>query len=718
MGLRDAPFAAERMLRILLVCSLLIPLLVFAGGAYLGYRSTLAQARTELQRFAATAELQTANVLDTYLLAAAAVEGLVDDVTAAEVTTNAKSLELQVTTSIRKFPQVQAIWLIDEPGHVMLASGLGEPEAAFDATALDRGALRDPDHNVVFSGLRSAPGGDRFYFLIARPIQHLFRGSVVTAVGSDYFVKFFSQLLADRSDYGARVLRSDGETLVRYPAIDAQTAALPRSNSEISAVMTGGLGQGFVEGLSDTTGFSGIIAYRRLANYPIYVTVGRSWASIQAEWRDLMVSHLYFGIPATLSLMVLTLVALRYTRREHAAMARAREAMRQREAAEEALRQSQKMESLGQLTGGISHDFNNLLTVILGNLETLSRRLPDSQSHLRPLVDLAMRGAERAAVLTQRLLAFSRRQPLAPRPVNLNRLVVGISDLLARTLGETIAIETVLSAGLWPTSIDANQLESALLNLAVNARDAMPRGGKLTIETSNAYIDEPYAAANADAKPGQYVLLAVSDTGVGMSKEVIAHAFEPFFTTKETGHGTGLGLSQVYGFIKQSGGHVKIYSEVGEGSTVKLYLPRLVGEDAEAEPSAPARPAPAAGRRETILVVEDDEDVRAYSVDTLRELGYRVEQAPDARAALQLLERDPEIRLLFTDVGLPGGINGRQLVDEARRRRPDLKVLFTTGYARNAIVHQGRLDPGVELLVKPFSFAGLAGKVRQILDAP
>ncbi|HUN46077.1 MAG TPA: ATP-binding protein [Stellaceae bacterium] len=706
------------MLRILLVCSLLIPLLVFAGGAYLGYRSTLAQARLELQRFAATAELQIANILDTHLLAATAVEGLVDDVTAAEVTTNAQLLDQQVTASIRKFPQVQAVWLLDEPGHVMLEAGLGERVAALDAAALDRGALRDPDHNVVFSSLQGGPGSDRFYFLIARPVQHLFSGSVVTAVASDYFVQFFSQLLAHRSDYGARVLRRDGETLVRYPAIDAQTAALPRANSAISAVMRGDLDQGFVEGLSDTTGFSGIIAYRRLANYPVYVTVGRSWESILAEWRDLMMSHLYFGVPATLSLMVLTLVALRYTRRETMAMARAREAMRQREAAEEALRQSQKMESLGQLTGGISHDFNNLLTVILGNLETLSRRLPESQSHLRPLVDLATRGAERAAVLTQRLLAFSRRQPLAPKPVNLNRLVVGISDLLARTLGETIAIETVLSAGLWPASIDANQLESALVNLAVNARDAMPRGGKLTIETSNAYIDEPYAAANADAKPGQYVLLAVSDTGVGMTKEVIAHAFEPFFTTKETGHGTGLGLSQVYGFIKQSGGHVKIYSEVGEGSTVKLYLPRLVGEDAEVEPPAPARPAPAAGRRETILVVEDDEDVRAYSVDTLRELGYRVEQAADARVALQLLERDPEIRLLFTDVGLPGGINGRQLVDEARRRRPDLKVLFTTGYARNAIVHQGRLDPGVELLVKPFSFAGLAGKVRQILDAP
>jgi CheY-like chemotaxis protein len=329
---------------------------------------------------------------------------------------------------------------------------------------------------------------------------------------------------------------------------------------------------------------------------------------------------------------------------------------------------------------------------------------------------MAMRGAERAAVLTRQLLAFARRQPLEPKPIDLNRLVRGMSELLTHTLGESIAIETVLAGGLWWTSADANQLENTVLNLAVNARDAMPNGGRLTIETANTFLDEAYAAANAEATPGQYVMIAVTDTGGGMSPEVISQAFEPFFTTKPSGEGTGLGLASVYGFVKQSGGHVKIYSELGHGTTVKVYLPRLAAGTPE-QPTGQAQPAPAGVTGETILVVEDDDDVGEHSRQVLSELGYRVLTAGDAEAALRVLEREPTIRLLFTDVGLPGSLNGRELADEARRRRPALKVLFTTGYARNAIIHQGRLDPGVELLVKPFTYAALAQKIRLVLDS-
>jgi CheY-like chemotaxis protein len=290
-----------------------------------------------------------------------------------------------------------------------------------------------------------------------------------------------------------------------------------------------------------------------------------------------------------------------------------------------------------------------------------------------------------------------------------------MSDLLRRSLGEGIVIETVLAGGLWRTLADPNQLENALLNLAVNARDAMKGGGKLTIETANAFLDEEYASLHEAVSSGQYVLIAVSDTGSGMSRDVAEKAFEPFFTTKEVGQGTGLGLPQVYGFVKQSGGHVKIYTELGEGTTLKLYLPRLVVADEPAEAVPERLPQPAGTRGESVLVVEDDEDVRSYSADILRALGYRVIEASDGPAALRLFDAEPELRLLFTDVGLPGGLNGRQLADEARRRRPDLKVLFTTGYARNAIVHQGRLDPGVELIVKPFTAANLAAKIRQVL---
>jgi PAS domain S-box-containing protein len=390
-----------------------------------------------------------------------------------------------------------------------------------------------------------------------------------------------------------------------------------------------------------------------------------------------------------------------------------------RRQAEEALRQAQKMESIGHLTGGVAHDFNNLLTIIVGNLETLQRKLKSSVSdrgNLERLAENAMRGAERAVFLTQRLLAFSRQQPLEPKPVDVNRLVAEMSDLLRRTIGEQIAVEVVLSGGLWRASVDANQLEIAILNLAVNARDAMPNGGRLTIETSNAALDEGYAAGQGEVVPGQYVALAISDTGVGMGPDTLARAFDPFFTTKDAGHGTGLGLSQVYGFVKQSGGHVRIYSELDQGTTVRIYLPRLHVE----EPLAPAEPTvkiPRGDNSETILVVEDEGDVRAHTTSTLRELGYQVVEAPNGKMALETLEQRPEIKLIFTDVGLPGGMNGRQLAEAARRRRPDLKVLYTTGYARDAIVHDGRLDPGVQLITKPFTFAVLANRLRDVLDA-
>jgi len=382
---------------------------------------------------------------------------------------------------------------------------------------------------------------------------------------------------------------------------------------------------------------------------------------------------------------------------------------------EEALRQAQKMEAVGQLTGGVAHDFNNILQVIVGNLELIRRLAPADAARIHRAVELAQNGARQATSLTQRLLAFSRRQPLDPKSIDVNSLVNGLADLLNRSLGETIEVETVRGAGVWKIEADPNALESAILNLAVNGRDAMPGGGRLTIETTNAYIDEEYAASHAEVVPGQYVLISVSDTGVGMNSETMRRAFEPFFTTKPVGQGTGLGLSQVYGFVKQSGGHVKIYSEVGQGTTVKIYFPRL--ERADDEPDAPRPSVIAEGSPDkTILVVEDDESVRTYSAEVLRDLGYRVLEAPDGPSALRLLETQTTVDLLFTDVILPGGMTGAQVAAAARELRPGLKVLFTTGYARNAIFHHGRLDKGVQLITKPFSLEQLAAKVRDILD--
>ena len=388
--------------------------------------------------------------------------------------------------------------------------------------------------------------------------------------------------------------------------------------------------------------------------------------------------------------------------------------------AESALRQAQKMEAVGQLTGGVAHDFNNLLTVILGGLETVERQLsveptPESRRRIERAVHMATHGAHRAATLTSRLLAFARRQPLDPKPVDPGRLVTGLADLLQRTLGETIVLETVVGAGLWLTNVDVSELENALVNLAVNARDAMPGGGRLTIESSNAYLDDDYVLQIPEpVSPGQYVLLAVTDTGSGMDSDTIAKVFEPFFTTKEVGKGTGLGLSQVYGFVRQTGGHIRIYSEVGLGTTVKIYLPRLVGATVSVE--AQQQASAVDGGSERILLVEDHDDLRAYSAGVLRELGYEVLEAPNGRAALDLLQSNNDVDLLFTDVVMPAGLDGRQLAEEAARRRPGIKVLYTTGYTRNAIVHNGRLDAGVNLISKPFTFRELALKVRQLLD--
>jgi len=378
-----------------------------------------------------------------------------------------------------------------------------------------------------------------------------------------------------------------------------------------------------------------------------------------------------------------------------------------------ALAQSQKMEAVGQLTGGIAHDFNNLLTAVLGNIELIEQNGHSDDERFRRLAEAARRAAERGATLTDRLLAFSRRQALRPQNTDVNQLVNGTSELLCSTLGERIAIETRLADGLSRAFVDPNQLENALINLALNARDAMPSGGTLTIETCNAYLDKGYTAAHPEVEPGHYVLLAVSDTGRGMSVETAARAFEPFFTTKPIGEGTGLGLSQVYGFVGQSSGHITLDSEPGAGTTVKIYLPRLKGAQ-ETSVRAPVV-AESAPMQATVLVVEDDDDVREYIVSALTRLGYHVLEAEEASTALSAIECHPEVDMLLTDVGLPG-INGRQLADEASRRHAGIKILFISGYAKHAIVHNGVLDPGVELLSKPFTMNSLARKVAQVLQ--
>ncbi|MBA9071677.1 PAS domain S-box-containing protein [Methylobacterium sp. RAS18] len=386
--------------------------------------------------------------------------------------------------------------------------------------------------------------------------------------------------------------------------------------------------------------------------------------------------------------------------------------------AENALRQAQKMEAVGQLTGGLAHDFNNLLAGISGSLELLQTRVGQGRmADLDRYINTAQGAARRAAALTHRLLAFSRRQTLDPKPTNVNRLVSGMEELIRRTIGPQVTLEVVTASGLWPTRVDPGQLENALLNLCINARDAMPEGGRITIETANKWFDER-VARERDLEAGQYLSLCVTDTGTGMTPEVIARAFDPFFTTKPIGQGTGLGLSMIYGFVRQSGGQVRIYSELGQGTTMCLYLPRHYGATEREDVLANLSDAPRAEQGETVLIVDDEASVRMLVTEVLEDLGYTAIEAADGPSGLKVLQSDIRIDLLVTDVGLPGGMNGRQVADAARISRPKLKVLFITGYAENAIIGNGHLEPGMQVLTKPFVMEALASRIRDLIAAP
>ena len=414
-------------------------------------------------------------------------------------------------------------------------------------------------------------------------------------------------------------------------------------------------------------------------------------------------------VMASLMFLVMTLDAQALARTNRALGTQIAE----REKAEAALRQSQKMDAIGRLTGGIAHDFNNMLAIILGSLDLLLRRYAQADPKMLRFAREAMEAANRAADLTRRLLAFSRLQPLRPTSADIVTAVNRIAELLRRTLGEGVIVETVSAGGLWRAHVDLSQLETAIVNLGINARDAMPRGGKLTIETANTYLDRAYAEEELEVTPGQYVMVAITDTGTGIAADLIDKVIEPFFTTKPPGMGTGLGLSQVHGFTKQSGGHLRIYSEIGVGTTVKLYLPRSL---AEIDRTKAAEAAPAAGCRRdvTVLVVEDEAGVREFAIEALTELGFDVVWADGPSGALELLDAHPEVSLLLTDVIMPE-TNGRVLAEEALRRRPSLRVVFMTGYTRNAIIHNGTLDADTHLVTKPFTVAGLGAELDAAL---
>jgi two-component system NtrC family sensor kinase len=717
---------AERALRALLAASIILPILIFNGVAWIAYRQHFKDAHNRLETMLSVVYEHALKVFETFELAAKYTDELFEDVTDEQLIASEADYHARLKVLTDTLPQLRDIWVIDRNGHPLVSGTIFPMPHHLDLSDRDHFVFHKNNavSGMFISDVIDSRAADRRVIVIARrraaPAgRDEFRGIMTTAIAPEYFADYYSTLPLRHSGIVALV-REDGVILARHPDLGGRPARLaPRT--PIFAQISASPLSGILTAVSPFDAVERIIAYRRLQRHGIYVVAGVETRTIVHDWMRAMLNHLFFGIPATITMVLLAWIALRHTRRESMAYERLHHEVAQRELAENALRQSQKMEAIGRLTGGIAHDFNNLLTAILGNVDLAVLRLGNANERVQRNLASAREASQRAVTLVNRLLSYSRLHPLEVKTVDVNRLVQGMSELLRRAIGETISVETAFAGGLWKTTVDPNQLESAILNLAVNAKDAMPDGGRLSIETANAYLDEAYAATHGDGiTAGQYVMLAVTDTGSGMSQEVVDHAFEPFFTTKPTGVGTGLGLSMVYGFVKQSGGHIKIYSEVGEGSTIKLYFPRSrerseisrgSGEHVETSPPLAARSF------ETILVVEDDEEVMRLATDVLREAGYRVLSARDGAGALRLLERNPEIALLFTDVVLPGGMNGRELANEALKQRPTLKVLYATGYSRSAIFHQERLDPDVQLLTKPFTYELLTRTVRQMLDS-
>ena len=698
--------AALRLLKTMLAASIVIPLVLFSYASWINYRDTIAHADEQLTASLNILSEHASKVLQSVDLATTSVDAIVGDLSDAQIEARQEALHSQLSKLEKALATVDAIFIADRNGRALASSAIFPLPP--DTSVADRDYFQaQADRNAgtyVGAVLQSRATKERFFGVSRRrPADDgQFTGIIMISVMPKVFTEFYKQLAGDTSA-SFSLARRDGAILARYPAPPGDVTHYGPDSEFVRSI-----GSQPERGMLTTTSIDGTqrrIAYRKLGNSDLYVSDGLQTDEIYSRWIRLMASHLIFGIPATLFLFGLVLLTIRRTQAFYAEAER-------RELAEQALRQSQKMEAVGQLTGGVAHDFNNLLTIIIGNLGIAKRGVVEARAERA--LNNALVGAERAAQLTQRLLAFSRRQPLNPRVLDVNKLIVSISDLLVRTLGENIELESIGAAGLWKVEADASELESTLLNLALNARDAMPEGGKLTIETSNAYLDEGYCQQHAGVAPGQYILIAVTDNGGGMSAETIDRAFEPFFTTKEAGKGTGLGLSQVYGFMKQSGGHVKIYSESGEGTTIKLYLPRRDGNEAAHSADEPV--SSERGRAETILIVEDDDGVRQYASEILRDLNYQIIEAKDSATALRLLDADKKFDLLLTDVVLPGK-NGRELATEVERRRPGTKVIFMTGYSRNAIVHHGRLDPGTALIQKPLIERVLAQKIRQILDS-
>ncbi|MBV8777012.1 MAG: response regulator [Alphaproteobacteria bacterium] len=612
-------------------------------------------------------------------------------------------------------PRVAAVGLVG-PDETVAASSMGVPAQPVRLGQTTYLSVERPGSGPLMIGtvssdaLTGKPG-----FVVARYKPNAPRlgtaNLIFVSLQLDNFLDY-SRTVLDPKDYLLNMSRADGSVLVRFPGYELVGRVLSPESQFRQNIARSPL-YGTYETNSALDGVRRLYAYRKVADYPVYVSVGLTRAAIVNSWLRLMGSHLIFGLPAMAMLIVLSFFALRRSQEADRAHVAMEAEIERRKAVEDTLRHAQRMEAIGQMTGGVAHDFNNLLTAVTGNLDMILRSAADN-ARVKRLAEAALQATSRGERLTHQLLMFSRREVLRPETLNLNRLLLEFEALLRRAAGETLEVQLKLDPGLDPSHVDQVQYEAAVLNLVVNARDALIDRGRIVIETANVQLDEAYAAENPEVAPGSYVMTAVSDTGGGIAAADLPHVFEPFFTTKDIGKGSGLGLSQVYGFAKESGGHVRIYSEVGVGTTVKLYLPRSAERPTETARHS-SLPLRSAAGGETVLVVEDDEAVLATAIESLEDLGYRVLVAHNGKDALEIVKSVPSIDILFSDIVMPGGINGAELAAEARRFKPSIKVLLTSGYTGAVLSREHGLPEDVPVLGKPYRRDELAARLRVII---
>ncbi|WP_293863567.1 hybrid sensor histidine kinase/response regulator [uncultured Alsobacter sp.] len=704
-----------RQLRVLVYLSVILPILVFGVAATFAWFDKNAAMHAAVQHTLDLVAEHALKTFDTYALVAEQAGEIVRDMSDDEIRANEPLVSSRLARLERSLPQLQDIWLIDAVGRP-LATAQVYPVPVMDLA--DRTYFkvhRDAPRAAYVSELLRGRAMDVVFFQVSwrrSSSQGDFAGVTAVSVQPDYFREFHGRV-ASAEGIVVAMLREDGTVLVQHPERSNDLQVESRVWADMAALFKRSP-RGTATTHSAREDEERYTAYRKLGDYPVYVSASVATSSVVLAWLHTLAGYLLVGIPATAALFLLSLKALGHMQSEVHSNRRFQEEAARREAAEATLRQIQKMEAVGRITGGVAHDFNNLLTVVIGNLDILIRRLGPDDARARRSASLAKEGAVRASLLTQRLLAFSRQQPLEPRRVEINALVTGMSDLTRRTLGESITVVSRTEPGVWPVDIDPNQLENAILNLAVNARDAMPDGGILTIATRNEHVGQQGPHPD-DPAPGDHVVISVSDTGMGIAEETLPKVFEPFFTTKPHGKGTGLGLSQVYGFIKQSGGQVRMASVQGAGTTVSLFLPRAHGEAPATDDPGPAATGGALARRDdrrVVLVVEDEVAVRAFSVEALRELGFEVVEAGDAASALAVLGQRPDVHLVFSDIGLPG-TDGRTLAGSILAARPHIRVLLTSGYENQ--IADAAASGDFMLLPKPFTVEELAQKIAEVL---